>query len=133
MIKQRQIEAFRAVMTAGGVSAAAAFLNVSQPAVSRLIRDLEAQIGVALFERRSGGRLQPTRDALILFREVERYFISLDQITQTAAGLRDEASAASEWRPCLRFTSSCCRVLSVVFWLPARYWISSFTAPPPTS
>lgn len=88
MINQRQVEAFRAVMTAGGVTAAATFLNVSQPAVSRLIRDLEAQIGVALFERRSGGRLRPTSDGLTLFREVERYFIGLDQISQTAAGLR---------------------------------------------
>jgi len=88
MINQRQIEAFRAVMIAGGVTTAAAALRISQPAVSRLIRDLETRIGVTLFERRSGGRLRPTNEAGILFHDVERYFMSLDQIAQTAAGLR---------------------------------------------
>jgi len=75
-------------MISGGVTAAAAVLHVTQPAVSRLIRDLEAHIGVPMFERRSGGRLRPTSDALTLFRDVERYFVGLDQIGQTAADLR---------------------------------------------
>ena len=75
-------------MISGGVTAAAAVLHVTQPAVSRLIRDLEDQIGVSMFERRSGGRLRPTSDALTLFRDVERYFVGLDQIGQTAAELR---------------------------------------------
>src|SRR5215208_5375680 len=88
MINQRQVEAFRAVMIAGTVTTAAAALRISQPAVSRLIRDLETRIGVALFERRSGGRLRPTTDANTLFRDVERYFVGLEQISQTAAGLR---------------------------------------------
>lgn len=88
MINQRQIEAFRAVMISGGVTTAASALRISQPAVSRLIRDLEERIGVALFERRTGGRLRPTNDAATLFNDVERYFISLEQISQSAAGLR---------------------------------------------
>ena len=88
MINQRQIEAFRAVMISGGMTTAAAALRISQPAVSRLIRDLEERIGVALFERRTGGRLRPTTDAATLFNDVERYFISLDQISQSAAALR---------------------------------------------
>ena len=75
-------------MISGGVTAAAAALHVTQPAVSRLIRELEGQIGVAMFERRSGGRLRPTSDAVTLFRDVERYFVGLDQIGQTAAELR---------------------------------------------
>jgi len=88
MLNQRQIEAFRAVMISGGVTTAATALRISQPAVSRLIRDLEARIGVALFERRTGGRLRPTTDAATLFHDVERYFISLEQISQSAASLR---------------------------------------------
>jgi DNA-binding transcriptional LysR family regulator len=88
VLNQRQVEAFRAVMIAGGITAAARALHVTQPAVSRLIRDLEQRIGVPMFERRSGGRLRPTSDALTLFRDVERYFVGLDQIGQTAAELR---------------------------------------------
>ena len=88
MLNQRQIEAFRAVMVSGGITTAAASMRISQPAVSRLIRDLEARIGVTLFERRTGGRLRPTADATALFQDVERYFVGLEQINQSAAGLR---------------------------------------------
>ena len=44
----RQIEAFRAVVLTGGVGAAASLINVTQPAVSRLIRDLQSHLGLVL-------------------------------------------------------------------------------------
>ena len=47
----RHLRTFRAVAEAGGVHAAAARLNVAQPAVSRTLRDLEAELGFALFDR----------------------------------------------------------------------------------
>ncbi|HRK19420.1 MAG TPA: LysR family transcriptional regulator, partial [Hyphomicrobiaceae bacterium] len=58
-LNPRQIEAFRMVMLRGSITAAAQMLNVSQPAVSRLIRDLEVRSGLALFERH-GNHLLPT-------------------------------------------------------------------------
>lgn len=79
----RQIEAFRAIMVTGSVSAAAEHMHVTQPAVSRLLRDMEAQIGFTLFER-DGNRLTPREEALILFREVERVFVGLDHISRVA-------------------------------------------------
>ena len=51
MLSQRALEAFLAVMRAGSVSGAAARLSISQPAASRLIRDLETQTGLLLFDR----------------------------------------------------------------------------------
>ena len=84
----RQIEAFRAVVLTGGVGAAAALINISQPAVSRLIRDLQAELGLVLFERRGTG-LVPTSEALSLYAEVERAFVGLERIAQTASELRN--------------------------------------------
>ena len=75
----RQLEAFRALMMTGTVSQAADRLNVSQPAVSVLIANLERNVGFSLFERRRG-RLVPTPEAGFLLDEVERAFASLDKI-----------------------------------------------------
>ncbi|HEY0627635.1 MAG TPA: LysR family transcriptional regulator [Allosphingosinicella sp.] len=43
----------------GGFTAAAEELNISQSAVSQAVRQLEAQLGITLFERTSGG-IRPT-------------------------------------------------------------------------
>lgn len=75
----RQIEVFRALMLNGTVSAAAQFLNVSQPGVSRLIHNLEDRSGVRLFSRVKG-RLEPTREALMLHEEVERAYLGVERV-----------------------------------------------------
>lgn len=56
----RQIEYAVAVGAEGGMSAAAATLHVSQPALSVALAQLEAHLGQPLFLRRPGGRLMPT-------------------------------------------------------------------------
>lgn len=71
----------------GGITAAAETMNVTQPAVSRLIRDLEEIVEMTLFER-VGARLVPTAEATQLFREVERLYLGLDQIAQAADDIR---------------------------------------------
>jgi DNA-binding transcriptional LysR family regulator len=86
-LKPRQVEAFRSVMMTGGITAAAEVMNVTQPAVSRLIRDLEEIVEIRLFER-VGTRLMPTAEATQLFREVERLYLGLDQIAQAADDIR---------------------------------------------
>ncbi|MAN79139.1 MAG: hypothetical protein CMM77_13415 [Rhodospirillaceae bacterium] len=83
----RQIEAFRAVFQTGSMTAAGSLMGITQPAVSRLIRDLEAEIGLPLFER-AAGRVIATPDAVALFREVERSFHGLDRVARAAAELR---------------------------------------------
>lgn len=77
----RQIEAFREVILHGSLTAAALTLNISQPAVSRMIKDMTQEAGFVLFERHKG-RMKPTAEALMLFQEVERSFVGLDQIRQ---------------------------------------------------
>ena len=87
MIQSRQIEAFRAVMLTGSMTGAAARMNVTQPAVSRLIRDLEYRAGLTLF-RRNGNQVSPTAQAEALLEEVERFYVGLDRIEDFARELR---------------------------------------------
>lgn len=86
-LSHRQVEAFRSVMMTGGITSAAAAMHVTQPAVSRLIRDLEQSMRLQLFERR-GARLDPTPEAMMLYREVERLYLGLGQIAQAAEDIR---------------------------------------------
>lgn len=54
-MKLHQIKAFLAVSNAGSLKTAAEQLHLTQPALSKAIKELEQQYGVALFERTSGG------------------------------------------------------------------------------
>lgn len=83
MITLRQVEAFKAVMEVGTVLGAAEAMHLSQPAVSRLLGDLEAGLGYRLFERRKG-RLLARREAQELYAEVERSFSGLRRIEAAA-------------------------------------------------
>ncbi len=51
----RQLRAFLAIVDAGSLGMAAESLHVTQPALSRMVKRLEDQLGVPLFERRSTG------------------------------------------------------------------------------
>lgn len=92
-VNLRQIEVFRAVMGTGSITRAALLLHVSQPGVSRLIRHLELQLGVVLFERRNG-RLLATPEAHALAQEVERVYRGVRHVQDVAANLRFGAHAS---------------------------------------
>ena len=87
-MRERQIEVFRAVMNHGGINRASEMLNISQPAVSRMISGLEAATGLTLFER-SGRSVKPTPEARQFKREVDTYFIGLDRIAGAAEEIRE--------------------------------------------
>jgi DNA-binding transcriptional LysR family regulator len=87
-INPRQLEAFRMVMAGGSVATAARLMYVTQPAVSRLVHELEACLRLRLFERH-GVTLRPTEDALSLFQEVERSYIGLERIAAFAQALHE--------------------------------------------
>ncbi|WP_050470105.1 LysR family transcriptional regulator [Herbaspirillum chlorophenolicum] len=86
-----QLEAFAAVMTIGSVTGAGRSLGRSQPAISKAIGDLEAELGYALFDR-NGPRVTPTGKAFLLYEEVERSLVGLRSIRERAAEIgREEA------------------------------------------
>lgn len=87
----RQVEVFRVVMTNGTTSRAAEVLHISQPAVSKMIQELERSLGFDLFHRIKG-RLQPTSEGQLFFREVEQAFIGLAHLRGAAARIRDYGS-----------------------------------------
>ena len=87
----KHIEAFRAVMLAGSMTAAARELFTSQPNISRLITQLERETGLLLFQR-SGVRLIPTSEGNAFFREVERAYVGLQGLTNAAAQIKNLGS-----------------------------------------
>jgi len=86
-LNPRQLEAFRTVMLTGSMTTAAELMKISQPAVSRLIRDLEEVIAIRLF-RREGNRLLPGAEAQRLFREVDRLYVGMEHIERVAQDLK---------------------------------------------
>ncbi len=104
-LRSRQIEIFRAVMRAGGASAAARLLGLSQPLVSQQLAGLEKTIDVPLFERKRG-RLVPTREGVAFHLEVERHYLSMEQLERKAQSLRsaDKGRLFVGCLPALGFT-----------------------------
>ncbi len=87
----RQIEIFKTVMVCGTTSRAAEVLRISQPAVSKTIKQLESLIGFSLFNRVKG-RLIPSPEGQLFFREVENSFIGLARLRSAAARIHDFGS-----------------------------------------
>lgn len=83
----RMMEAFSAVMEAGSVSAAARYLGVSQPAVSRLLKQFEDELGFSLFHR-AKGKLTPTPEAHRLSIDVGNALDGIDRVRRSAEDVR---------------------------------------------
>lgn len=83
----RQLEAFHAVLKTGSATLAAELLRISQPSVSKLLQDLEADIGVDLFAR-VRKRLLPTPEGRRLGQEAEDLFLKLSRIEHVGNEMR---------------------------------------------
>lgn len=88
--KLHELDAFRTVLRVRSVSEAARLLGLSQPAVSKSLRQLEARLGFALFER-LGGRLHPTPEAEALLPAMEGVFASVSALTAAGRAIRQGA------------------------------------------
>jgi DNA-binding transcriptional LysR family regulator len=83
----KSIEAFRAVMLSGSMTIAARDIHTTQPNVSRLISHLEYELDMKLFER-AGNKLTPTDEAIAFMVEVERYYLGLKTLKDTAGNIK---------------------------------------------
>jgi DNA-binding transcriptional LysR family regulator len=88
MLNLRQVEAFRAMMITGSVTKASEIMHITQPAVSRLIADFERSVGLSLFDREKR-RLNPTKECLALYREVEKTYAGLEHVEYAAEAIRN--------------------------------------------
>ena len=86
----RQLKAFNAVMQTGSITAAAKQMLVSQPSVTRLIRDLELNLGFALFVRQGRGIIA-TVEARRFHLAVESTFLNIERLDDLAASIRKKA------------------------------------------
>lgn len=85
----RQIEAFKAIIECGTVSAAAEMMGISQSAASKLLAHLEDDVGFALFERNKG-RLVTNVRGMRFYDEVQRIFAGIRQVERAAEMIRRE-------------------------------------------
>jgi DNA-binding transcriptional LysR family regulator len=83
VLSHSMIEALRATIVHGGVSAGADSLGMSQSSISRIIGDLQRAVGFPLFVK-DGRTVKPTADALALLSKVQQSFLGLDDIARFA-------------------------------------------------
>jgi DNA-binding transcriptional LysR family regulator len=84
----RQMEVIRAVSRHGSVTMAASALDISQPAVSMMLRECTRAAGFPLFQRHQG-RLRPTAETRGLLDEVERVFDGVERINRLLHDMRE--------------------------------------------
>jgi DNA-binding transcriptional LysR family regulator len=78
---------FTAVVDEGGIVAAAQALNLSQPAVSRAMRELEIQLGVPLLER-AGRRVRLTAEGTEIYGQARNIYAAERAAEETLANLK---------------------------------------------
>jgi DNA-binding transcriptional LysR family regulator len=77
-LKTRQLLLLQALEDEGNIHRAAQALNLTQPAASKLLKELEDMLGVALFERLPRG-MRATRFGDVMIRHARMALASLDQ------------------------------------------------------
>ncbi|WGS44843.1 LysR family transcriptional regulator [Burkholderia sp. JSH-S8] len=86
-LKTRQLLLVVALADEGSIHRAAAALNMTQPAASKLLRELEDTIGAVLFDRLPRG-MRPTLYGDALIRHARAALGSLDQAREELAALK---------------------------------------------
>lgn len=89
-MKIRQLQALRALVLAGTTTEAAELLHMTQPAVSKLINQVEQEFKVRIFDRRHG-RLVMTPEGRTIYADVEHILSKIDDL----AAKTEDVSALS--------------------------------------
>jgi len=84
----RQLQIFHAVMRTGSVTGAARLLHISQPAVSKALRQLKLETGIPLFNH-ANGRLYPSAEAEALDIRAQEIIGRFDCLDYFVTELRD--------------------------------------------
>src|SRR5687768_3390801 len=82
-----QLRVFREVARQAHFTRAAEALYISQPAVSKSVKELERQVGLPLFEA-IGRRVQLTEAGRVLIDHVQRLLLELEDADRALASLR---------------------------------------------
>ncbi len=83
---------FYTVAKSGSLTKAAEELYISQPAVSRSIKQLEMQLGVTLFTRTHRGMVLSAQGGKVIFSEVERALTLLGEAEKRIAEMKTSAT-----------------------------------------
>lgn len=86
-MRLRYLQALRAVMETGTVTGAAQRLHRTQPQVSRLIANLEQELGFKIFVRHKR-RLTPTKEGRLFYNQIERALSEFDGISNIIQEIR---------------------------------------------
>ncbi|HCA04469.1 MAG TPA: LysR family transcriptional regulator [Ruminococcaceae bacterium] len=89
----RVLQYFLAVTREGNISAAAQSLNLSQPSLSRQLRDLEDELGVTLFTRGSR-RIELTEEGLVLRKRASEIMQLVELTGNEISGVKNNISGS---------------------------------------
>lgn len=95
-VELRHLEALGAVADEGSVTRAAARLHVTQPALSRTIRQLEHRLGATLFDRSSTG-VAPTPTGRQVLQDARAALASVDRMRAVASRTRRPLVLGYSW------------------------------------
>src|SRR3990170_3396374 len=87
-LKLRQLLLLRALRDSGNLRRSAAALNLTQPAATRMLQDLENTLGLKLFERSQRG-MAPTPYGEAMIRHAGAVLADLDSAREELSALAD--------------------------------------------
>ena len=112
LITHKMVEAFRAAITHGGISAGANALGMSQPSMSRLLTQLQRLVGFPLFVKH-GRTLKPTAEPLALMKKVRQSVLEVPSSPVELRGLEEITRFSEQLRKQRMGRLSICAIPSI--------------------